>query len=147
MTPRMDGPHGPSALIGPDGGHNGYLATQGLVFDWAHADFAIEGKTFKDIGLRYKGNGTYAPGSNKLSMKLHLTKYQKGQKLAGMSMINLANNITDPGWMNEELAYRLFRDAQVPRAADLIRQGLRNCNRPDGTALHGIVFGHRRGGR
>src|SRR6185437_14458696 len=113
MTPRMDGPHGPEHLVGPDGGHNGYLAAQGLVFNWAHADFAIDGNSFRDIGVRYKGNGTYTPGRNKLSMKLHLTKYQRGQKLAGLSMINLANNITDPGWMNEELAFRLFRDAGV----------------------------------
>ena len=114
MTPRMDGPHGPSALIGPEGGRNGYLAAQGLVFDWAHADFSIDGKSFKDVGLRYKGNGTFAQGRNKISMKLNLTKYQKGQKLAGMSMLNLANNITDAGWMNEELAYKLFRDAGAP---------------------------------
>ncbi len=119
MTPRMDGPRGSGSLIGPDGGHNGYLAAQGLVFNWGHADFTIEGKSFKDLGVRYKGNGTFAPGRNKLSMKLNLTKYQKGQKLAGMSTINLANNITDPGWMNEELAYRLFRDAgvQAPRSS------------------------------
>jgi len=116
MTPRMDGPHGAESLLGPEGGHNGYLANRGLVFDWAHADFTIDGKSFQDVGVRYKGNGTYAGGAgqNKISMKVNLNKYVKGQKLASVTTVNLANNITDAGWMNEELAYRLFRDAGVP---------------------------------
>ena len=38
----------------------------------------------------------------------------KGQKLAKIEKLNFANNITDAGWMNEELSYRLFRDAGVP---------------------------------
>ena len=116
MTPRMDGPHGAEYLLGPEGGHNGFLANRGLTFAWAHGAFSIDGKQYEDIGVRYKGNGTYSGGApqNKISMKLNLNKYVKGQKLANVTSINLANNITDPGWMNEELAYRLFRDAGVP---------------------------------
>jgi spore coat protein CotH len=116
MAPRFDGPQGPGFLLGPDGGHNGFMAARGLVFNWAHADLTIDGRHFADIGVRDKGNGTYMEGSErgKISMKLHLSKYVKGQKLANMSTFNLANNITDAGWMNEELAYRLFRDAGVP---------------------------------
>ena len=121
MTPRFDGPQGSSFLVGPEGGHNGFLAARGLTFDWGHADLTIGGRHFEDIGVRYKGNGTFMEGSgrNKISMKLNLTKYVKGQKLAGMTTVNLANNITDAGWMNEELAYKLFRDAGVraPRSA------------------------------
>jgi len=43
----------------------------------------------------------------------------KGQKLAGLTTINFQNNITDVGWMNEVLAYRLYRDAGAlaPRTA------------------------------
>jgi len=121
MTPRFDGPQGSSFLTGPEGGHNGFLAARGLTFDWAHADLTIGGRHFTDIGVRDKGNGTYMEGSqrNKISMKLNLTKYVKGLKLANMTTVNLANNITDAGWMNEELAYKLFRDAGVhaPRSA------------------------------
>jgi spore coat protein H len=35
----------------------------------------------------------------------------KGQKLAGLTTLNFQSNITDSGWMNEVLAYRLYRDA------------------------------------
>ncbi len=116
MKPNYNGPRGPSMLVGAEGSRNGYLAFQGLVYNWAHANVSIGGVKFDDIGVRDKGNGTYMEGSvrGKVSMKLHLNKYVKGQKLAGMSTFNLANNITDAGWMNEELAYRLFRDAGVP---------------------------------
>jgi len=121
MTPRMDGPRGPGFLLGPDGGRNGFLAAQGLTFNWGHANLTIGGKSFSDVGVRFKGNGTYMEGSmrGKLSMKVHLTKYVKGRKLGGITEFNLANNVTDAGWMNEELAYRLFRDAgaQAPRSA------------------------------
>jgi len=121
MKPRMDGPRGPGFLLGPDGGRNGFLAAQGLTFNWGHANLTIGGKSFSDVGVRFKGNGTYMEGSmrGKLSMKVHLTKFEKGRKLAGITEFNLANNVTDAGWMNEELAYRLFRDAgtQAPRSA------------------------------
>jgi spore coat protein CotH len=65
--------------------------------------------------VRYKGNGTFRQGQNsgKISLKVDLSKYVKGQKLAKLSKLNFANNITDAGWMNEELSYRLFREAGV----------------------------------
>lgn len=121
MTPRMNGPQGPGFLLGAEGSRNGFLAARGLTFDWGHADLTIGGKHLEDVGVRFKGNGTYMEGTmrNKLSMKINLAKYVKGQKLAGVTSFNLANNITDAGWMNEELAYKLFRDAggQAPRSA------------------------------
>jgi len=108
-------PAGSDFLTGPEGGHNGFLAARGLTFDWAHADLTIEGKRFADIGVRYKGNGTFSnsSGQGKISMKLHLNKYVKGQKLAGLSM--LISQTTSPTRMDERrMAYKLFRDAGVP---------------------------------
>ena len=43
-----------------------------------------------------------------------MNKYVKWQKLATLTKLNFHNNVDDPGWMNEVLAYRLFRDAGVP---------------------------------
>jgi len=50
----------------------------------------------------------------KPSLKIDFNKYVKGQKLAGVTSINLHNGIFDPTWMNEALAFRLYRDAGVP---------------------------------
>ena len=67
------------------------------------------------MAVRFKGNGSFLRatrgGSGKFSLKVDLNKYVKGQKLAGLTTLNFQNNITDAGWMNEVLAYRLYRDA------------------------------------
>ncbi|MEO8070281.1 MAG: CotH kinase family protein [Acidobacteriota bacterium] len=102
-------------LQGPEGGRNGVAARQGIQFDYVHAGIEIDGKRFEDVAVRYKGNGSYlrARGSDKISLKVDFNKYVKGQKLAGVTTINFQNNITDIGWMNEVLAYQLYRDAGV----------------------------------
>ncbi len=38
----------------------------------------------------------------------------KGQRLGTLKKLNLHSNITDASWMNEVLAFQLFRDADVP---------------------------------
>ena len=47
-------------------------------------------------------------------MKIDLNEYVKGQKLAGITKLNLHSNVTDASWMNEVLSHRLYRDAGVP---------------------------------
>jgi spore coat protein CotH len=116
ITPRYNGMGSGVRLQGPEGARNGLSAQGGIEFEWTHANLSIDSRKFTDIAVRYKGNGTFRQGQNsgKISFKIDLNKYVKGQKLAKLDKLNLANNITDAGWMNEELAYRLFRDAGVP---------------------------------
>ncbi len=105
---------------------NGYLASQGVDFPNGHADIDIEGKVFRDVGVRFKGNGTFlnavrdssyshvSPGE-RVPYKVHLNEFVKGQKLAGkITTLDFRNNITDATAMNEVLGYRLYRDAGVP---------------------------------
>jgi spore coat protein H len=102
-------------FLGPAGGRNGVAARQGIEFDYVRATLRIDDWTFRDVAVRYKGNGSYLratrAGSDKISLKVDLNKHVKGQKLAGLTTLNFQNNITDVGWMNEVLAYRLYRDA------------------------------------
>ena len=106
---------GGNRFLGPPGGRNGVAARQGIEFDYAHATLQIDDWTFRDVAVRFKGNGSFLRatrgGSGKISLKVDLNKYVKGQKLAGLTTLNFQNNITDIGWMNEVLAYRLYRDA------------------------------------
>jgi hypothetical protein len=108
---------GGSRFLGPPGGRNGVAGRQGIEFDYVHATLQIDDWTFRDVAVRYKGNGSYLratrAGSDKISLKVDLNKHVKGQKLAGLTTINFQNNITDAGWMNEVLAYRLYRDADA----------------------------------
>jgi hypothetical protein len=110
------GNRGVSFLQGPEGGRNGIAAAFGITFDYVRADIEIGTNQFKDVGVRYKGNGTFLSSREglKRSLKLDLNQFVKGQKLAGMSQLNLHNSVRDPSGMNEAIAYRLFRDAGVP---------------------------------
>ncbi len=88
----------------------------GIDFGYVHADLELDSKKFGDVAVRYKGNGTYmdARNSEKKSFKVDLNEFVKGQKLFGLTKLNFHNNVTDPAWMNESLAYALYREAGVP---------------------------------
>ena len=102
-------------LQGAEGHRNGWGVVNGVEFEYVHADLEFAGRTFRDVAVRYKGNGTYLSGrqSGKISFKVDLNKYVKGQKLLDLSTLNFHNMAADPGFMNEALAYRLYRDAGV----------------------------------
>lgn len=87
----------------------------GLEFEYVHGDAAIDDQTFLNVGVRYKGNGTYLQGqiAGKLSFKLKLDHFAKGQRLGRITTLNLHSNISDSTLMNETLAYLLYRDAGV----------------------------------
>jgi hypothetical protein len=114
---------GAGRFLGPPGGRNGVAGRQGIEFDYVPATLQLDDWIFRDVAVRYKGNGSFLratrAGSDKISLKVDLNKNVKGQKLAGLTTINFQNNITDAGWMNEVLAYRLYRDAGAlaPRTA------------------------------
>jgi len=113
--PQFRGRRG-SFLQGPEGGRNGIAAAFGVVFDYVRADLEFGTNKFKDAGVRYKGNGTFLSSreSLKRSLKLDLNQFVKGQKIAGLSQLNLHNSVRDPSGMNEAIAYRLFREGGVP---------------------------------
>lgn len=105
-----------SSLQGPEGGRNGLAAASGIEFEYVRADLEFQGAVLKDVGVRYKGNGTWmqSRGTIKRSLKVDTNRFVPGQKLAGITRLNLHTNVTDPSWMNEVLSHRLFRDAGVP---------------------------------
>ena len=114
--PQFGGPRRGSFLQGPEGGRNGIAAAFGVVFDYVRADLEFGTNKFKEVGVRYKGNGTFLSSREglKRSLKIDLNQFVKGQKFAGMSQLNLHNSVRDPSGMNESIAYRLFREGGVP---------------------------------
>ena len=105
-----------SWLQGAEGKRNGLSASRGIEFPWVHAAASIDGRTVEDIGVRFKGNGTFMLGQNvnKISMKLAFNEFVKGRKLGTLKTVNLHSNVTDGSYSNEVLAFRLFRAAGVP---------------------------------
>jgi spore coat protein CotH len=121
MQPRFGGENrsaapGASWLQGSEGKRNGLASARGIEFNYAKAALDFEGVLLRDVGVRYKGNGTFlnSEGSNKLSLKVHFNEFVKGQKFAGVKTLNLHNQVTDASYMNEVLSYWLFRNALVP---------------------------------
>lgn len=106
----------PILLRGGEGSRNGLATALGISFKQVDAEFELAGSAFKDVAVRYKGNGTFleSRGSLKRSLKVDLNKSVKGQKLAGATKLNFHSNVADPSAMNESVAYRLYRDAGVP---------------------------------
>ena len=101
---------------GPDGKRNGVLAVMGIEFPSVRADLDFEGVPYRQVSVRYKGNGTFLQSrpSLKRSLKVDLNDGFPGRKLGGATKLNFHSCVTDASWMNEVLAYRLFRDAGVP---------------------------------
>src|SRR5687767_7917691 len=116
---RFGGPggRGPGLVLqGPEGKRNGLASSMGVEFNYVRAKLDFEGNAFNDVAVRYKGNGTFlqSRGSLKRSLKIDLNKHVDGQKLAGVTTLNLHSCVTDASWMNEVLSHRSFRDANVP---------------------------------
>jgi len=107
---------GPGMGMQGQDGRNGMSAMMGMEFNYVHAAIDFNGTVLKDVGIRYKGNSTYMQSRDSLkrSLKLEFNKYVKGQKIAGVTKLNLHSNVTDSAWMNEPLSYRLFRDGAIP---------------------------------
>ena len=116
--PGGGGPGGPGgfSLQGRPGMRNGVAGAMGIEFKHVHAELEFEGETFHDVALRYKGNGTFLESRSgiKRSLKIDLKKYVKGRQLAGVTTLNLHNNVTDASSMNEPLAHGVYRDAGIP---------------------------------
>lgn len=89
----------------------------GTEFPWVRADFSTAGKTFKNVGIRYKGNFTYVASAQMLRrpLKIELDHFDDGAgRLHGHRKINLGNGVTDSGRTRESLAFAVYRSAGIP---------------------------------
>src|SRR5262245_38713691 len=95
---------------------NTHRNTFGVDFPWAKGDVTFDGKTFKDVGVRYKGNYSFSATARSLkkSLKFDLNRHVQNQKLDGLTMINFNCGVSDPTKAREALSYAYFRDAGVP---------------------------------
>ena len=111
--PGRGGPGGPGPGFRP--------GSFGYEFDYVKADIELDGQTIKDVGLRFKGNGSYMLSSagRKRPFKIDFNRFVDGQKFHGMQQLNLHNNVMDPTHARQALSYPVFQAAGVesPRTA------------------------------
>lgn len=82
------------------------------------ADVEINGVTFKDVGIKTKGNTTLtqvsASGSDRFSLKLNFDKYTEGQNCYGLDTLDLNNIYGDSTYLKEYMSYALLNYMEVP---------------------------------
>lgn len=85
-------------------------------FSYVSADIKVDGTTFSNVGLRFKGNSSYQSSSSgfKRPFKIDTNRFVKGQKLHGRTKLNLSNAFLDSSYMKEKLGYELYRAAGLP---------------------------------
>lgn len=93
-----------------------HVNTFGVELPWSKANLQFEGDTFKDVGVRYKGNYTFMATSQSLkkSMKIDLNRHVDGQKLDGLTMLNLNCGVSDPTMTREAFSFAFFQDVGLP---------------------------------
>ncbi len=99
-------------------------STFGVEYPWVTGDLAAEGKTWKKVGLRFKGNFTYLSSANSLRrpLKIDIDRHDDKQRFHGLKKLNLNNGVTDPTRTIESLSYAVFRAAGVPAPRTALAQ-------------------------
>lgn len=69
---------------------------------------------FDSVGIRLKGNSSYGHVGSKKPIKLDLNRFISGQKIDGMSKLNLNNGFLDPTMLREKLMLDFFTKEGLP---------------------------------
>ncbi len=77
-------------------------------------DVEIDGTTYIDCGVKWKGNSSYTAPGNKKSFKIDLNEYVSGQDHDGLKKLNLNNAFKDPSFLREKLALDFYIEHGQP---------------------------------
>jgi spore coat protein H len=84
---------------------------------YAKATVKVDGKVYKDVGLKVKGAaGSFRGIDDKPGLTLNMDKFSAGQLFHGLDKFHLANSVQDPSYLSELVCGELFRAAGVPAA-------------------------------
>ena len=77
----------------------------------------IDGKEYKNIGVRYRGSRSFAVGSLRNALHIKLNYINKNQNHQGVKKIKISNALRDPSLVREVLGYEIARKYMpAPRA-------------------------------
>lgn len=112
MQPKGGGPPGFGAA--PGGGPAGFKFTYDFPYVRGAVQFGAD--TLADVGVRFKGNGTYMMSAQgaKRPFRLDFNRFTEGGEFHGLKALSLSNNVMDDTRVREAAAYDVFRAAGVP---------------------------------
>ena len=67
----------------------------------------INGQKFEDVGVRYKENRGFRPGTKRNSYEISLDFIKKGQHMDGMTGLLLSEALRDPAMIREVVSYKI----------------------------------------
>jgi spore coat protein H len=107
---------GPGGMPPPGGPQGGPPGRFGFEFEYVHGGVEVDGQTYKDAAVRFKGNASYMSSQRGLKrpFKIDLNKFDKSAHFNGQTTLVLNNNVMDASMMRETIAYPLFRAAGLP---------------------------------
>jgi spore coat protein CotH len=107
---------GGRAPVLPPGSPDAGAGNMGFEFSWVAGDWSAQGIELKNIGLRYKGSGTYMMSQRqaKRSFKIDFDRNVADQAYLGVKKLNLNSGVMDPTKVRETLAYAVYRAAGIP---------------------------------
>lgn len=87
-----------------------------LKFKYAKATVTCNGKVYKGVGVRHRGNASMRmiPPDGRKPLKLDFNRFNPGQTFHGFKKLNFINCFRDPSMLRDILAYDLMREADVP---------------------------------
>ncbi len=88
------------------------------------ADMTVDGVTYPDVGVRFRGNTSFTQlpnNSEKRSFNIRTDSYVSGQDLYGYQNLNLNNGFHDPTFLREFLTYMICRWHGVAPRCNFVR--------------------------
>ena len=87
------------------------------------ATLVVDGKTYREVGVHFRGASSYFTVSEgyKRSLNVSLDFAHKEQRLAGYRTLNLLNSHTDPTFLRSILYYQVARDYLPAPKANYVR--------------------------
>jgi hypothetical protein len=109
-------PDGAPNLRNPQAARPGVAGVFGFDFPWSTAHLEFGGVPITNVGVRYKGNGTFldAVRSYRRPFKIDLDRHTPGRTFAGQRSLNLHNLAADRSFLSDTLGYEYFRDVGIP---------------------------------
>jgi hypothetical protein len=87
------------------------------------ATLIVDGKTYKDVGVQFRGNSSFrfVQEGLKHSFNVSLDAFVKGQSLLGFTSLNLLNGHSDPSFLQSVLFLQAARDFIPAARANWVR--------------------------
>lgn len=109
------GDHAP-ILRNPAASRAGVAGVFGFDFPWSSAEFDLGGQAFTNVGLRFKGDGTFLDSRRtyRRPYKVDLDRRVHGRDFVGLTTLNLHNLVADRSFLADTLGYEFYREAGLP---------------------------------